>query len=240
MLRMTKLLPTIGRVFTPAAMLVFLTYEIAASQQADGFWSLAILVGAALTAVGIEAVGIMSGHTLEGYWRRGDRQRAAVALMLLIVYTGAGLYILWGNRPLLPVPIIAMVVYLVAALSDSLESDIEREERTSSSKLEFDLEQESADRRAQRELELEKVRLQAEVEKERIRAEGQKATDTDRSRTDSVSNNGKLPSDWRRLTTEQKMKITNVPPERLIEMAGISRRTADRWHDRLSSNGQTE
>ena len=73
-----KHLPTIGRVFTPAAMLVFLTYEIVGSQEVSGGWVWAVTIGAALTAVGVEAVGIMAGHTLEGYWRMGDKLRTAV------------------------------------------------------------------------------------------------------------------------------------------------------------------
>ena len=125
--KLIKHLPTIGRIFTPAAMLVVLTYEISTSQNVTGAWLWAILIGAAATAVGVEAVGILAGHTFEAYWRVGDNGRARLALALLGVYTIAGLVILWGNWALMPIPIIAAVVYLVSGLAESLTAQQAKE-----------------------------------------------------------------------------------------------------------------
>ena len=64
---MGKYISIIARVLTPLAMVVFLAYEIQKSQSVDNsIWQIAIVVGAIATAVGVEAVGLLSGHNLEG------------------------------------------------------------------------------------------------------------------------------------------------------------------------------
>ncbi len=150
---LTKHLPTVGRVFTPMAMLVFLTYEIVGSQTVSEAWQPWVVVGAILTAVGIEAVGILSGHTLEGFWRIGDKKRAWLSFALLMIYTGAGIAILWGNWSLLPIPIIAMVVYLSAALAQSLEVEQAKAETADAARIASVIEKETLDREHERKME---------------------------------------------------------------------------------------
>lgn len=154
---LTKYLPTIGRIFTPMAMLVFLTYEIVGSQTVTGGWKTAVLIGAGLTSIGVEVVGIMAGHTFEGYWRIGDRVRTAVSFFLLMVYMIAGIVILWHNSALLPIPIIATVVYLVSALAQSLEIEQEKSKTVDVARATFDLEEAKKDREHKRMLELKQI-----------------------------------------------------------------------------------
>ncbi len=139
-----SILPLVGRVFTPAAMVVFLTYEITRSQPIGGWWQTAVIIGAAATAVGVEVVGILSGHALEVSWRINDKARAAVAFILLLIYTGAGIWILHRNATLLPIPIIAAVVYLVAALVDGLEVVRAKQASDEAQRQAFELEQQAA------------------------------------------------------------------------------------------------
>lgn len=161
--KLIKHLPTIGRIFTPAAMLVVLTYEISTSQDdITGAWVWAILAGAAATAVGVEAVGILAGHTFEAYWRAGDNGRARLALALLGVYTVAGLVILWGNWALMPIPIIAAVVYLVSGLAESLTVRQAKEAANDERLAAFELEQQAKDREWQRQLEAKKLEIEAQ------------------------------------------------------------------------------
>lgn len=139
-----SILPLVGRVFTPAAMVVFLTYEITRSQPIGGWWQTAVIIGAAATAVGVEVVGILSGHALEVSWRINDKARAAVAFILLLIYTGAGVWILRHNATLMPIPIIAAVVYLVAALVDGLEVVRAKQASDEAQRQAFELEQQAA------------------------------------------------------------------------------------------------
>ena len=140
-----SVLPLIGRVATPAAMVVFLAYEISSSQQVSGWWQTAVVIGAIATAVGIEIVGILSGHALDGFWRVGDRPRSVVAFVLLIVYTAAGVFILRHNQSLVVIPIIAAVLYIVAALVDGLEAKASIEADKEAKRTAFNLAQEAKD-----------------------------------------------------------------------------------------------
>ena len=129
-----KYLPIIGRLFPPVAMVVFLTREIIVSQgDLFGIWVYLVAVGAAFTAVGYEIVGILSGHALELASRNSDRARMSIAAVLLTVYTGIGVYIFWGQRALVLIPIVAAIVYLVSSLVEGLEDEAKRIEAVAAS-----------------------------------------------------------------------------------------------------------
>lgn len=165
-------LPTLGRVLTPVAMLVTLTREIVES-QAEGAglgWLIAIHIGALATVIGIESVGILAGHTFEGYWRIGDKPRAAIAFTLLAIYTAVGIAILWHNPAMLPIPIIASVVYLVSGLAESLDAEQTQQARTNARQSTFELEEEKKDRELERQLKLKKADAAAAAKLARIEA----------------------------------------------------------------------
>lgn len=186
--KLIKHLPTVGRIFTPAAMLVVLTYEISTSQDVSGAWLWAILAGASATAVGVEAVGILAGHTFEAYWRVGDNGRARLALALLGVYTVAGLVILWGNWALMPIPIIAAVVYLVSGLAESLTVQQAKEAANDERLAAFELEQQAKDREWQRQLEAKKLEADTAVKLARVEAKSAKSA-TSSQNVSQVSQN---------------------------------------------------
>jgi hypothetical protein len=232
--KLIKHLPTIGRIFTPAAMLVVLTYEITTSQTVTGGWAIAILIGAAATAVGIEAVGILAGHTFEAYWRAGDNGRARLALLLLGIYTAAGVYILWGNRALLPIPVVAAVVYLVSGLAESLTAAQVQQARQTAVRSAFELEQEREDRELERELRRQQQADDTAVQLAKIEVKAKTVTNrVNNSRSDA----GQLPGDFRLLTHADKRLITTLTTGELEEMAGISDSTARRWKRQVAANG---
>jgi hypothetical protein len=228
-------LPTLGRILTPVAMLVALTYEIVSSQaNVAGGWIVAIHIGAAATAVGIEAVGIMAGHVLEGFWRMGDRPRTAVAFGLLLIYTAAGLFILRNNAAMLPIPVIAAVVYLLAGLAESLtESQAHQVQQTAVQEA-FELEQLAKDKELERELRRKEQADHTAVQLAKIEVKAKTVTNrVNNSRSDA----GQLPGDFRLLTRADKRLITTLTTGELEEMAGISDSTARRWKRQVAANG---
>ncbi len=230
-----KTLPTLGRIFTPAAMLVVLTYEITASQTATGGWAIAILIGAAATAVGIEAVGILAGHTFEAYWRAGDNSRARLALALLGIYTAAGVYILWGNRALLPIPVVAAVVYLVSGLAESLTAAQAQQAQQTAVQSAFELEQMAKDKELERELKRQQQADKTAVQLAKL--EVKTKTVTNRA-VISRSDNGYLPGDARLHTQEHKDLIRTLTTSEIERIAGVSDSTARRWkRQQVAANG---
>ena len=224
-----SVLPLIGRVATPAAMVVFLAHEISSSQAVNGGWQTAVIFGAIATAVGIEIVGILSGHALEGFWRVGDKGRAGVAFILLVVYTAAGIVILRHNPTLLPIPIIAAVLYIVAALVDGLESKSSVEAEKESKRTAFDLAQEAKDRELARQLKAKEQEAKTAVSLARIEAKS-----APQPRHDTRQDVGEIPADWRQVTRKQRRELAHLSrEERELIMPKIAPRTRRDWHDRL-------
>lgn len=171
-MKLSSVLPLIGRLFTPLAMVVFLAYEISSSQQVPGAWQTVVILGAVCTAMGVEVVGILSGHAVERFWRLGDSTRTAVSLLLLGVYTAAGTFILWGTI-MVVVPLIAAVLYIVAALVEGVEERVQRDAESTAVRSQFDMEQEALDRQAERDRQAAEAKSKHEEEIARVQAEAQ-------------------------------------------------------------------
>lgn len=171
--KQTGYLSIIGRVATPAAMVVFMAHEITISMAVTGWWSVFVLFGAILTAVGVEIVGILSGSTLEGFWRRGNVSRSVLSFFLLLIYTASAIYILRHNSTILPIPIVAAVVYIVSALSDSLVIQEQRQEIIEQDDREWERGQIEKDRDLDRQLRIadKKLKHEEELEKKRLAAQ---------------------------------------------------------------------
>lgn len=235
-----KHLSNIARITTPAAMVVFLAYEISQSMAVDGLWRWLLLIGAFATAFGIEIVGILAGHALEGFWRLKDTWRSLLALALLAAYTATAVYILQENAAMVLVPIIAAIVYILAALTDGLEMSVSSEVTEAATRRDFELKQEAADREARREMERQRQADETAVKLARI---GQKAAATSvaRERLDRRSDSGQIavtfPSDFRLLDTRQRHIVREITSAELQELAGISPSTARRWKRKVSANG---
>lgn len=144
-----KQLSMIARILTPLAMVVFLAHEISQTLPTESWWYWLMLAGAACTAVGIEIVGILAGHTMEGFWRMGDPGRAVLAFLLLLTYTAVAVYILRGTA-LVVVPVIAAIVYVLAALTDGLHTAENQQAQDTAVRSRFDLQQEAQDRELER------------------------------------------------------------------------------------------
>ncbi len=233
-MKLSSVLPLIGRLFTPLAMVVFLAYEISSSQQVPASWQTAVILGAVCTAVGVEVVGILSGHAVERFWRLGDSTRTAVSLLLLGVYTAAGTFILWGTI-MVVVPLIAAVLYIVAALVEGVEEHVQRNAESTAVRSQFDMEQEALDRQAKREAESERVRGETAIKLARIDVKRQPAaTSRQEERQDGRQVSGNLPANWRQLTRKQRRDLAHASrEERESLMPEMADRTRRLWHERL-------
>ncbi len=233
-MKLSSVLPLIGRLFTPLAMVVFLAYEISSSQQVPAGWQTAVIVGAVCTAVGVEVVGILSGHAVERFWRLGDSTRTAVSLLLLAVYTAAGTFILWGTI-MVVVPLIAAVLYIVAALVEGVEEQVQAYSQQAETRSAFDLEQEALDRQAKRDAEAERLKSETTVKLARIDAKARPAeTYRQEERQEERQLTGNLPANWRQLTREQRHDLAHsTRDERENAMPEMAERTRRLWHERL-------
>lgn len=235
-----KYLSTVARIITPLAMVVFLAYEINRSMTVTGAWAIALLVGAVGTAVGIEIVGILAGHALEGFWRIGDQNRAVLSFFLLIAYTAVAVYVLRHNQAMVLVPVIAAIVYLLASLTTSLEKTITKQAEEGAVSVAFELEQAKADRELERELRRQKQADDTAVKLARVNAKAASS-----KRRDVRHDSGEMPSDWRQLTRQQKRDMAHATREEREEMfPAIEPRTRRDWHVRLdkiaAQNGEYE
>jgi hypothetical protein len=165
-----KYLTHIARITTPAAMVVFLSYELSRSLAVTGWWYAFLLIGSLATAIGVEIVGILAGHTLEGYWRLRDAWRSLLALALLLAYTIAAVHILRHNPTLAVVPIIAAIVYILAALADGLHTAETHQEQQAAATLEYDLQRQRAEDDHRRRMQAAELRLKHEAKLARIQA----------------------------------------------------------------------
>lgn len=227
-----KYLTLTGRIATPAAMVVFMTYEISRSMAVNGAWAVAVVIGAAATAIGVEIVGILSGHALEGFWRVDDKARALLAFALLMVYTVGAVYILRHNQTIAPVPIIAAVVYIVAALVESLEKQTAQTETAVSTREAFELEQERLDREEARRLK----RNDNETKNAVKLTKAQQTATSPRQHPRQLTGNlpAGLPADWRQLTAQQRHALAHLTrEERAQQMPDLADRTRRLWHKRL-------
>ncbi len=117
-----KYIAQMARWAVPLAMVVILAYEINASVQVVGYWQIALLIGSIASAIGLEATGMLSGDIFDRSWRLGDYKRVVLSATLAIVYTVIATYILWHNKLMRVIPTVAIVTYLLSALSDGLDS----------------------------------------------------------------------------------------------------------------------
>lgn len=142
----------IGRLLTPAAMIVFLSLEISGSfETADTVIRFFVVIGAVCTAVGVESVGIGAGHALERFTRREELGRAVVVFGILLGYTAVNMLILWGNEAIRLVPIVAAIMYILAALIEGEQETAVSEQAQQAEQQAFELEQQALDRKAERE-----------------------------------------------------------------------------------------
>lgn len=225
-------LSTVARIITPLAMVVFLAYEINQSMVVSGWWSAALLIGAIGTAIGIEIVGMLAGHALEGFWRLGDKNRAVLSSVLLLIYTAVAIYILRHNQAMVMVPIIAAIVYLLASLTGSLDDVVNEKKQETAVQTAFELEQAAKDKELERELKRQKQADLIAVKLAKLETKQSKVADS--TRREVRHDVGELPTDWRQLDRQQKHELAHLTREQRDDMfPEIAARTRRDWHNRL-------
>lgn len=143
-------------------MLVFISYEMSHSLDVTGLWYYFLLIGSLASAVGIEIIGILGGHVLDTAWRLNDTLRAFLAMGLLVCYTAVAMYVLRQNSILVAIPIVAAVVYLLAALADGLETAENKIDEQAAVNRNYEIEKRRADDELARKMQIAELRLTAE------------------------------------------------------------------------------
>lgn len=117
-----NILSLLAPVFVPIAPVIFFGWKVytAVQEMTQSPW-LSIPAGA-LTALGLEAVGILAGHVGMVAWRRGDNRTAVIAAVIMAAYVGIGTIELWGSVGAV-VFWIAPLVYVLVALQELLRQD---------------------------------------------------------------------------------------------------------------------
>lgn len=145
-----NILSLLAPVFVPIAPVIFFGWKVytAVQDMTKSLW-LSIPAGA-LTALGLEAVGILAGHVGMVAWRRGDNRTATIAAGIMLAYVAIGTIELWGSVGMV-VFWIAPLVYVLVALQELVKQDTQHD----GVKLAFDLEQQALDNEAKRVLKAE-------------------------------------------------------------------------------------
>lgn len=149
-----QILSITAPIFVPIAPVIFFGWRVytAVLLTTDTLW-LAIPAGA-LTALGLEAVGILAGHVGMTAWKRNDNRTAVIAAVIMCVYVGIGTYELWGSVGAV-VFWIAPLVYILVALQELTKHDT----RQDSVMLAFELKQKALDKEARRQLKAKELEL---------------------------------------------------------------------------------
>jgi len=110
----------LGMIAVPLAPAFFFAWDVFIEVQAltAGLVWLSVPV-ASLSAAGLEVVGILSGHTSMEFWKRRDKERAIIAAVIMVLYTGIGMYQLRATTGAIMF-LIAPMVYILVALRHSL------------------------------------------------------------------------------------------------------------------------
>lgn len=261
-----KRITQMARYLTPAAMVVFLTMEIVKSQtDAAGYWIYLIAAAAFATSVGIELWGIAAGKNLELAWQI-NRSKWITAVQL-VLYIGVTMWLMRFNPTLVVLPLVAALVYVATAMTDSLEAAVNQQQTTEVKRFDYDLERQRADDEHRRQMEAKQAEIQAANElqlalaRESKQAEiaiEQERTKVEKTRINAqktAAKNGHIidtsdtstKTDWRLLSDTERLRLLDLTPVEIEKQYGVSNKTAARWLDRagqlsghLSANGHAK
>lgn len=186
---------------------------------------------AGISALGLEIVGLMAAHRAVEFYSKGETEKAKTAVGITGIYLviGIGGILLFENTDFnakvtgVVMFIIAGMVYLLLGLTE----DSRKAEREAAVALEQEGAR-AADQLAwERQVELEKIRLDHELKLKRM--ETQKPA----PRTDIPTVNPTVTAtDWRKLGEEQRLSMASYSTEQIVNLYGVSERTAERWLSR--------
>jgi DNA-binding CsgD family transcriptional regulator len=185
-----SIIATIAIIAMPAAAAG--NFGLAAFEAMTGRAPVWFAVGIGMaTAAGLEATGILLGHTATGYWQRKDWPRLSVGLIGMALYVGFGTWEMWAIPFGRVVPALAALAYFAAAMQSDLAGVTAVDATKTDARLAFDLEQARLDRETTRQLRMERERAKlVQADKPADKADtqpdmtGQSGHDlTDRQRT---------------------------------------------------------
>ncbi len=186
---------------------------------AAGIFAVLIGLGA---VIGLELVGILSGHNIVKYFSLGMNKIAAVCGLILVAYVALGII---GLEEVLAKGVVmfltAPLVYVLATMQQTAADIHTRRDETEQTLLDFELAEKAKNNELTRQL---------KAEKERAKMQPKQRQD---ARQDS-GNLNTFPADWRQLTRQQKHKLAHLTrEERDNIMPEIATRTRRDWHKKL-------
>lgn len=181
----------------------------------------AVLIGLG-AVIGLELVGILSGHNIVKYFSLGMNKIAAVCGLILVAYVALGII---GLEEVLAKGVVmfltAPLVYVLATMQQTAADIHTRRDETEQTLLDFELAEKAKNNELTRQL---------KAEKERAKMQPKQRQD---ARQDS-GNLNTFPADWRQLTRQQKHKLAHLTrEERDNIMPEIATRTRRDWHKKL-------
>ena len=228
-----KIIGWFAMVFTPIAPSSFFGWRVytVVDEMTSGLWWLSF--GSALAAViGLEAVGILAGHTAIDAIRLKKYEAGAFAAVVLIAYVVIGVYELWNTIGAI-IFLIAPLAYLAVGLREAL-SEVSHEKKQDTA-AKYKARQAQLD--AQKEIKLAEIEAKKQASIERAKA----ASFTRQDARQDAAQVATYPADWRQLSAAQKAQLANMPRgEREKHMQDLAARTRRAWHDRLDKLQTTE
>lgn len=181
----------------------------------------AVLIGLG-AVIGLELVGILSGHNIVKYFTLGMHKVAAICGLILVAYVALGII---GLEEVLAKGVVmfltAPLVYVLATMQQTAADIHTRRDETEQTLQDFNLQEKAKDNELTRQL---------KAEKSRLKMQPKQRQDT---RQDSGSLNT-FPADWRQLTRQQRHKLAHLTrEERDNIMPEIATRTRRDWHKKL-------
>lgn len=182
---------------------------------------------AGISALGLEIVGLMAAHRAVEFYSKGETGKAktAVAITGVYLFIGIGGILLFENTDFnakvtgVVMFIIAGMVYVLLGLTE----DSRKAERGAAVALEQEEERTAGRLAWERQLELEKIRLEHELKLKRMETK-KSVLKTDRPTV--------IATDWRKLGDDQRLSMANYSTEQIVNLYGVSDRTAERWQSR--------
>ena len=172
--------------------------------------------------IGLELVGILSGHNIVKYFSLGMNKIALVCGLILVAYVAlgiVGLEELWSKGVVMFLT--APLVYVLATMQQTAADIHTRRDETEQTLQNFNLQEKAKDNELTRQLKAEKTRLKMQP----------------KQRQDTRQDSGNLntfPADWRQLTRQQRHKLAHLTrEERDNIMPEIATRTRRDWHKKL-------
>ncbi len=215
-----------GLVGTPLAPAAALGWELYSKLGEAGVNGTIAAFGGVGGAVCVEAVGGIAGYVGSQMYHRGDG-RWIVGACVLALYAVYGVYE-FGVEAMGMMFVFAACLYVLAALHQSVTSEIAAESETAHRSEQYDRDAESERMRREHELKLERIRMNHDAKMAKISA--------DSARTSQADTGGHITTPartWGSLTSGEKSEIKDKTTADMSAKYGVSTRTIRRWKEKI-------